>query len=218
MRGCSSSSPTTWAHRTPTMSRLGTARLFPHSPLRLAGREGGCAGLCRASGLAIPRPGLRPGPPRLQGPGWTERYLRAPAPAPAPNLAAPGRLTLCLRRREGRGMGRTPQAAALRPTDSGSSALLAHGACAEQGGGPPPIRTRDCTPARWLPAGLRRSTGVHLCPNKRALTPNQDCWACPGKPATNHRRDDAPETADLLSLPEPKRVIGSRSRLKKVTL
>lgn len=171
--------------------------------MRPAGREGGCAGLGGASGLAIPRPGRRPGPPRLQGPGWTERL------SPAPALAAPGRLTLRLRRREGGGMGRTPQAAALRPTDSGSSALPAHGACADQGGGLPPIRTRDCTPACWLPAGPRPSTGVHLCPNKRALTANQDCWACPGKAATNHRRDDAPEPADLaeqlLSLREPEK-------------
>lgn len=148
-----------------------------------------------------PRPPPRPTPPA--GP----RLDRALSPAPAPALAAPGRLTLRLRRREGGGMGRTPQAAALRPTDSGSSALPAHGA--DQGGGLPPIRTRDCTPARWLPAGPRRSTGVHLCPNKRALTPNQDCWACPGEATTNHRRDDAPETADLaeqlLSLWEPEK-------------
>lgn len=129
-------------------------------------------------GPAIQRPGRLAGPrsipPRPAGP------RRSPIPSPRrpspPHLAseAPG----------GGEIGRKPQAAALGPTDSVSSALPAHGACAERGGVLPPILTRGCTPAHWLldaPTGLWQSTGVCLCPNKRALTPNQDCWACPKK-------------------------------------
>lgn len=141
--GCRASSPSTWVPWHPHSVAPGTARLFPRSPQRAAAKAAaqGSAGR-RASRARDPAPGPPPrSPPRLAGGAPAAPDPRCPGP---PHLAseAPG----------GGGMRRTPQAAAHRPTDSGSPALPAHGACAERGGGLPPILTRDCTPARWPPA------------------------------------------------------------------
>lgn len=193
---CRASPPTTRSHRAPTASRFGNLRLFPRSPGRVAGKAAAQRSAGRRASRPhdpVSRPGPRSIPPRPSG------TRRSPGPGPrrpgAPHLAfeAPGK----------GGIGRTPQAAALPPTDSISPALPAHGACAERGGGLPPILTRDCTPAHLLldaATGPRQSTGVHLCPNKRALTPNQACWACPKKAATNHDAEEKTRQRKRLSL------------------
>lgn len=143
--GCRSSSPITGSHRTPTASGSRTVGLFPLSPRRAAGKTAAQ----RSAGRRASRPGDRAPRPPSESPFHPPRPA-GPRRSSNPGPRRPGLPHLASEAPGGGGMGRKPQAAALGPTDSISSALPAHGACAERGGVLPPILTREYTPAHWL--------------------------------------------------------------------